>query len=105
MAGTRNWNPPDRRQLLGSEYGGVSDTIAGGIQPKGPEALTNGEKLRLGYLVGDDTANVPGTLEDRRQMLGLRPANGKRPLWLDNVSPTDDPRLTSEVRRQGYGEE
>lgn len=105
MAGIPNYNPPDRRQLGGSEYGGSPDTIAGGIQPKPEEALTNGEKLRLGYLVGDESGNHPDSLEDRRQMLGLRPADGRRPLWLDHVSPTDDERLKSEARRQGYGEE
>lgn len=67
------------RQLTGSEYGGVERTTAT-IQPKDPEALDNGEKLRLFYLTGQmqDTE----ALEDHRQMLGLLPADGQRPKWL-----------------------
>lgn len=69
----------NNRQKTGSEYSGVERTTAS-IQPMPGEALTNGEKLRLGYLTGveDDTES----LEDRRQAVGLRPATGKRPLWL-----------------------
>jgi len=106
MAGHRDgWEPDQLRQAEGSEFGGVQPTLAGGIQPKGPEALTPGEKLRLGYVTGvEDDTNIQTNLEDRRQMMGLRPASGARPLWLDGVSPTDDPRLQSEARRQGYGE-
>ena len=104
MPGIPNYRPPISRQLAGSEYGGVECTIAGGIQPKDPEALTNGEKLRLGYLTGDENntnANYTA-LEDRRQMMGLRPAEGGRPMWLDHVNPDDDLRLESEARRQGF---
>jgi hypothetical protein len=53
------------------------------IQPKPQETLTNAEILRLGYLTGVD--NDTETLEDRRQALGLRPADGKRPDWLANT--------------------
>jgi len=69
----------NNRQKMGSEYSGVERTTAT-IQPMPPQALDNGDKLRLGYLTGveDDTES----LEDRRQMVGLRPATGRRPLWL-----------------------
>lgn len=103
MAGIRNWQPPNRWQPQGSEFGGVQPTIAGGIQPKGEDALDNGDRLRLGYLTGqEDNTDMYNNIDDRRQMLGLRPASGQRPIWLDNVSPTDDPRLESEAKRQGY---
>lgn len=105
MPGRRNYQPPDRRWLEGSEYGGTQETIAGGIQPKRDEALTPGEHLRLSYMTGIDTVQDPHTLDDRRQFLGLRPADGRRPVWLDHVTDDDNPRLESEARRQGYGEE
>jgi hypothetical protein len=77
-----------QRQMTGSEYGGVEETAAT-IQPKDPEALNNGEKLRLFYLTGqmDDTE----ALEDHRQMLGLLPADGRRPKWLieTGAGPSD----------------
>lgn len=102
MAGIPNYRPPGR-QACGSEYGGVQPTLAGGIQPKPEEALTAGEKLRLGYLTGDETNTDACTnLEDRRQMMGLRPAEGGRPVWLDGVNPNNDERLKSEARRQGF---
>lgn len=82
----------DAYQRTGSEFGGVART-PNGIQPKPAEALTNGDKLRLGYLTGNDQNAM--SLEDRRQMLGLRPANGRRPLWLRNVGVNGDPRLES----------
>lgn len=36
--------------------------------------------MRLGYLTGEE--NNPESIEDRRQFLGLRPATGRRPLFL-----------------------
>lgn len=90
------WYTPE--QLTGSEYGGVEKTWAT-IQPKDSGNLTNAEKLKLEYLTGVDATM---SLEDRRQMLGLRPAEGRHPQWLKHVSPTNDPRLTSEAERQGY---
>lgn len=90
-------------QIEGSEYGGAVDLIAARIQPTGPENLTPADKLLLGYTTGiEDNTNHFINIEDRRQFLGLRPANGKRPLYLAHVSPTDDPRLISEAERQGY---
>lgn len=72
-------------QLGGSEYGGVGPT-RNTVQPKGGDALSAGEKLRLGYLVGDltDPLNQQPevSLEDRRQMLGLKSAGVDRPVWL-----------------------
>lgn len=67
------------RQSSGSEYGGVDRTKAT-IQPQPPEALGAADHLRLGYLTGEETDTE--SLEDRRQMWGLRPANGERPTWL-----------------------
>jgi hypothetical protein len=67
------------RQMSGSEYGGVEETVAT-VQPKPPEALDNGEKMRLFYLTGQEVDTE--TIEDHRQMLGLLPANGQRPKWL-----------------------
>lgn len=63
----------------GSEYSGVPTTSAT-IQPKGADALTNGDRLRLGYLTGTETD--PDSIEDRRQMMGLLPADQARPVWL-----------------------
>lgn len=88
------------RQKQGSEYGGVQPTLAGGIQPKPSEAITPSEKLRLGYLTGNENSTEPTNIEDRRQMLGLRPASGGRPTWLTHISPDDDPRLRSEAEIQ-----
>lgn len=67
------------RQRSGSEFGGVETTKAT-IQPKGASALSNGDRLRLGYLTGVE--NNTESWEDRRQMLGLRPASGRRPWFL-----------------------
>lgn len=93
-------------QAEGSEYGGVEETIAGGIQPKGVDALTNGELLRLGYLTGvEDNTDRLVNIDDRRQMMGLRPADGRRPWFLRNVSPVRDPRLDSEAEVQGWDED
>lgn len=83
------------RQLDGSEYGGVAETV-NTVQPKGQEALTPGERLRLGYLVGDtsDTLNQDLTsLEDRRQMLGLKPATNGRPVWLASTGRVTEAEL------------
>jgi hypothetical protein len=73
----------DAHQKTGSEYGGVEETSAT-IQPKGPEALSAGEQLRLFYLTGQTTDTE--AIEDHRQMLGLLPANGERPKWLKNAN-------------------
>lgn len=75
-------------QLAGSEYGGVKET-RNTIQPKGRDDLKNGEILRLGYLTGDTTDSLDLSilsLEDHRQMLGLKPAGDSRPVWLANAS-------------------
>jgi hypothetical protein len=75
-------------QLAGSEYGGVRET-RNTVQPKGRGDLTPGELLRLGYLTGDTTDSLQQTvlsLEDHRQMLGLKPAGDSRPVWLANAS-------------------
>jgi hypothetical protein len=70
---------PTDRQKSGSEYSGVLRTTAG-VQPQDSSALTNGEILHLGYATGVE--NDTESFEDRRQMMGLRPADGKRPNWL-----------------------
>lgn len=84
-----NYNRLTPRQLAGSEYGGVGET-RNTVQPKGsPDDLKNGELLRLGYLTGDTTdvrQETPLSLEDHRQMLGLKPAGDSRPVWLANAS-------------------
>lgn len=67
------------RQMTGTEYSGVEETRAT-IQPKPPEALDNGEKLRLIYLTGQDVDTE--ALEDHRAFCGLLPADGRRPKWL-----------------------
>jgi hypothetical protein len=74
-----------QRQMTGTEYSGVERTVAT-VQPKAPEALTNGEKLRLFYLTGqmEQTEGVKA-LEDHRQMLGLLPADGRKPVWLSET--------------------
>lgn len=85
-----NYNRLSPRQLAGSEYGGVAET-RNTVQPKGsPDDLTPGEILRLGYLTGDTTDVRQETvlsLEDHRQMLGLKPAGDTRAVWLANTSP------------------
>lgn len=71
-------------QLGGSEYGGVART-RNTVQPKGNEALSAVEQLRLGYLTGsvDDGPQMTElSLEDARQMMGLKPAGVDRPTWL-----------------------
>lgn len=82
----------DNVQRSGTEYGGLQHTPSG-IQPKPSEAFTSGEILRLGYTTGNE--NDYQSIDDTRQMLGLRPADGRRPLWLRGASPTGDPRLES----------
>ncbi len=84
------------RQRGGSEFGGVQSTPAT-IQPMPPEALTAADQLRLGYLSGVDTD--PDAIEDRRQMMGLRPADGRRPSWLKNTGQI------SEAEVEGLGEQ
>lgn len=86
------YNRLSPRQLGGSEYGGVGET-RNTVQPKGsPDDLKNGELLRLGYLTGDTSdvrQETPLSLEDHRQMLGLKPAGDSRPTWLANATPRD----------------
>lgn len=70
-------------QRAGSEYGGTYSHNT--VQPKAAEALTAAEQLRLGYLTGDTSDALQLTelsLEDHRQMLGLKPAGNTRPTWL-----------------------
>jgi len=85
---------PTRRQMEGSEFGGVENTTAT-IQPKPPEALTPGERLRLLSLTGQDTDTE--ALLDRRAMWGL--STEGRPNWLGGTGKE------SEAERQGIGEE
>jgi hypothetical protein len=83
------------RQVEGSEYGGVGET-RNTLQPKGAEAITPSDELRLGYLVGDISDPEQQTvlsLEDRRQMLGLKPAGNRRPIWLANTGRTAEAEL------------
>ena len=86
------------RQLSGSEYGGVETTKAT-IQPQSADALTAGDRLRLGYLTGQETDTE--SIEDRRQFLGLRPADGRRPTYLLNTGITSelerDPNITIDL--------
>jgi hypothetical protein len=75
-------------QYLGSEYGGALYTT-NSLQPKGEDAITAADELRLGYTVGDTSdprqQNPWISLEDHRQMMGLRPASGDRPVWLPHT--------------------
>lgn len=83
------------QQLQGSEYGGVDDAPAT-VQPKPALAVSPGEKLRLGYLTGDET-NKPTSIEDHRQFWGLLPADNRRPYWIDsNGKPSE-----AEIREVG----
>lgn len=84
------------QQLEGSEYSGIQGATAG-IQPKGRDALNNGEILRLGYVTGDESHN-PTSIEDSRQFWGLRPADGRRPNYLENTGQE------SEAQIEGVGE-
>ena len=83
---------PTSRQRSGSEFGGVPTTKAT-IQPQGADALTAGDRLRLGYLTGVE-GNTE-SLEDRRQFLGLRPASGKRPNYLLNTGQPSELEINS----------
>jgi hypothetical protein len=90
-----NYNRLTPRQLNGSEYGGVGET-RNTLQPKGADALDASDRLRLGYLVGDETDTLQLgllSLEDRRQALGLKPANNRRPNWLANTGRTAEAEL------------
>jgi hypothetical protein len=76
-----------RDQIVGSEYGGVqyrSRVVQNTVQPKDPDALTAVERLRLGYLTGVEDDSM--SYEDRRQMCGLRNADG-RPSWFVTGQP------------------
>lgn len=93
------WEDYTPQQLRGSEYGG-SDEARATIQPKGSDALNNGEILRLGYLTGDEQ-NDPNSIEDRRQFWGLLPADKARPFWLDGTGRESE----AEIREVGEREE
>lgn len=83
------------RQVQGSEYGGVGET-RNTLQPKGAEAITAADELRLGYLVGDISDPLQLTilsLEDRRQALGLKPSGAERPIWLANTGRTAEAEI------------
>ena len=98
-----NYNRLTPRQLVGSEYGGVGET-RNTLQPKGREAITASDELRLGYLVGDTSDPLQlgiSSLEDRRQMLGLKPASNRRPTWLSNTGRTTE----AEVQGAEYPDE
>lgn len=74
-------------QRMGSEYGGVqygSRPIRNTVQPKVPSALTQTERIRLGYLTGVEDNSM--AWEDRRQMVGLRYSDG-RPSWFATGQP------------------
>lgn len=91
-----NYNRLNGRQLSGSEYGGVAET-RNTLQPKGAEALTASDELRLGYLTGDGAKDPLQetilSLEDRRQMLGLKPSGDQRPIWLANTGRTAEAEI------------
>lgn len=79
--------PLYRDQIVGSEYGGVqyrARVTNNTVQPKQSEALTAGERLRLGYLTGEEDNSM--SYEDRRQMVGLRKPNGP-PSWFVTGQP------------------
>lgn len=91
-----NYNKLTPRQLAGSEYGGVGET-RNTLQPKGKDALSASDELRLGYLTGngagDPLQQTLDSLEDRRQMLGLLPAGEPRPIWLSNTGRTAEAEI------------
>ena len=92
------WDQFTSEQLQGSEYSGVSPT-KNTVQPKGTDALTNGDRLRLGYLTGDETdSSNPENIEDNRQFWGLLPADKARPYWLEGTG------RPSEAEIRGVGE-
>lgn len=82
---------PTPRQHTGTEFGGVERTKAT-LQPKPAGALKPSEILRLGYLTGEEGDTE--SLEDRRQMMGLRPADGSRPTWLRGTGKKSYVQLT-----------
>lgn len=89
------YNRLTSRQIEGSEYGGVGET-RNTLQPKGAEAITPSDELRLGYLVGDISDPLQLTvlsLEDRRQAVGLKPAGDRRPIWLANTGRTAEAEI------------
>lgn len=92
------WDEYTPTQLRGSEYGG-SDEAKATVQPKGPDALTPGEILRLGYLTGDELNN-PDSIEDHRQFWGLLPADKARPFWLEETGQESE----AQVREVGVRE-
>lgn len=76
-------------QVIGSEYGGT--TSRNTVQPKGADALTSSDILRLQSVVGDANDPLqmtPLSLEDKRQALGLKPAGDRRPIWLAGTGRT-----------------
>lgn len=85
------WDQYTPQQRRGSEYGG-SDEARATVQPKGPDALTNGEKLRLGYLTGDEL-NDPESIEDHRQFYGLLPSDKARPFWLEGTGRESEAQI------------
>lgn len=83
------------QQVGGSEYGGV-ESSRNTVQPKGGDALTAADQLRLGYLVGDlsDPLQQQETsLEDRRQMMGLKSSGISRPVWLAGTGKTPEAEI------------
>lgn len=100
MINPGNYTP---QQWDGTEFGGTDDRT-NTLQPKGRDSLTAGEELRLFYTVGDLTDPLQQTelsLEDRRQMLGLKPASNRPPNWLLNTGRP--PRAVTEV--EGWPED
>jgi hypothetical protein len=99
-----NYNRLTPRQLNGSEYAGVGET-RNTLQPKGAEAIDAADELRLGYLTGDGASDPLQqtilSLEDRRQMMGLKPAGDARPMWLSNTGRTTE----AEIQGAEYPEE
>jgi hypothetical protein len=91
-----NYHRLTPRQLAGSEYGGVGET-RNTLQPKGKDAVTSDDELRLGYLTGDGASDPLQltilSLEDRRQALGLKPAGDRRPIWLSNTGRTTEAEI------------
>ena len=91
---SNNYEGVTPAQLAGSEYGGTHSRNT--VQPKGRGALTSGEQLRLEYLTGDTSDALQLTelsLEDARQMVGLKPAGITRPVWLANTGHTPEAEL------------
>ncbi|MGX9924116.1 hypothetical protein ACWIG4_30180 [Streptomyces sp. NPDC002248] len=93
-----SWDDYTSSQKAGSEYSGVNET-GSSVQPKKSEALSNGEKLRLGYVTGVE--NDPESIADSRQFWGLRPADGARPYWLDNTGIPSE----AEIREVGNNDD